>query len=95
MKTNSFCIFGKYLAYHLKSFLVPPVVRVPQVGNPWCRGSIFHFSTFCSAFLKIRQNFEITLKCVARASLVVLCVIFAISFVNSSVIKRVASGWEV
>ena len=32
MKTNSFCIFGKYLAYHLKSFRVPPVVRVPQAG---------------------------------------------------------------
>ena len=35
LKTNSCCIFGKYLAYHLKNFRVPPVVRVPQVGNPW------------------------------------------------------------
>ena len=29
VKTNSCCIFGKYLSYHLKNF------RVPQVGNPW------------------------------------------------------------
>ena len=29
-----FCLFGKHLAYHLESFRVPPVVLVPQVGNP-------------------------------------------------------------
>ena len=39
-KTNSFCIFGKYLAYHEKSFRVPPVVRVLQVGNPCFRQSM-------------------------------------------------------
>ena len=35
VKTNTFCIFGKHFAYHLKTFCVPPVVRVPLVGNPW------------------------------------------------------------
>ena len=69
-KTNSFCIFVKYLAYHLKSFRVPPVVSVPQVGNPWFMASrsvilllLFnsaftskHFPLHCSTVLVVKLD---------------------------------------
>ncbi len=38
--------FWNVFAYHLAPVHVPPVVRVPQVGNPWSNPSCFKLKTF-------------------------------------------------
>ena len=40
VKTKTFFAFlEKHLPYHQESIRVPPMVRVPQVGNPWSKFS--------------------------------------------------------
>ena len=60
VKTNIVCIYRKLFAYHLKSFRVPAVVRVPQVGNPYRLNKSNHLEeSFCDiANAYCRKSFQ-------------------------------------
>jgi hypothetical protein len=41
--------------YHLGHVCVPPVVRVPQVGNPWVKGSRISITVYL-IFINLLNN---------------------------------------
>ena len=71
MKTNTFfCIFGKHLAYHQKSFCVTPVVHVPLVGNPCPRGLLLSFASHTDIRLISKSNYLLAQNPISVAKLI-------------------------
>ena len=61
--------------YHLTISNVPPVVHVPQVGNPWYRLYLAHHTFACSVHVGYTTKLPIIITGLRRKKLIFICTI--------------------